>query len=86
MSEGARVEILAKAFRVSAVLFGFKEVLLTNRKLVDSVCERLFEMCNVEPKPAAGSDEYYRQCIELVLENKDASDVFYGLALLRIMP
>ena len=86
MSESARAEVLAKAFRFAAVLFGFKETLLTNKKLVDTVCERLFEMHSVEPKPAKGSDEYYKQCITLVLENKDVSDLFYLLALLYIMP
>jgi predicted NUDIX family phosphoesterase len=86
MSESARVEVPAKAFRFGAVLFGFKETLLTNRELVDVVCERLLEMYNVEQRPAVESDEYYKQCIELVMNNEDASDVFYWLALLYIMP
>jgi len=86
MSESARVEILAKAFRLGAVLFGFKEAFLTSRKLVDAVCESLFKIYNVEQKPAMESDEYYKLCLVLALKNEDASDLFYWLALLRIMP
>jgi hypothetical protein len=80
------MEVFVKAFRFVSILFGFKEALLTNRKLVDDVCECLFSMYKVEPKPAKGSDEYFRQCLTLVLENEDASDVFYRFALLRILP
>ena len=90
MSESARVEIPAKVFRFAAVLFGFKETLLRSRKLVDTVCETLFKIYNVEPEPATESDEYYEQyyglCFELVLKNKDASDAFYWLAFLYVMP
>jgi hypothetical protein len=86
MSESARVEVPAKALRLGAVLFGFKETLLTNRELVDVVCERLLEMYNVEQRQATESDEYYKMCIELVMNNEDASNVFYWLGLLYIMP
>jgi hypothetical protein len=82
VSESAR----AKVLRLVGALFGFVVTLLTNRELVDMVCERLFEMYNVEPKPSVESDEYYKLCIELVLKNEDASCVFYCLALLYIIP
>jgi hypothetical protein len=81
---------VAEVVRLGAVLFGFKETLLTNRELVDAVCEMLFKIYNVEPKPATESDEYYEQyyrlCFELVLKNEDASDAFFWLAFLYIMP
>jgi hypothetical protein len=82
VSESAR----AKALRLVVALFGFVVTLLTNRELVDAVCERLLEMYSVEPRPATESDEYYKLCIELVLKNRDASDFFYCLALLYIIP
>jgi hypothetical protein len=88
--ESAKTEILAKAFRLGAILFAFEETLLTNRELVDMVCECLYRnaQCGAElrPPPAENSDEYYKQCLTLILENEEASDIFYWLALLYIMP
>jgi hypothetical protein len=86
VSESARAEVLAKAFRLGAVLFGFKEMLLTNREAVNEVCERLFEMYNVEQKPPVESDEYYKLCIELVLKDEATRETFYCFGLLRILP
>ena len=75
------MRVLRRALELVWTTFGFVATKEEDRELLNKICEGLFERHGAESGRAKGSEEYFDKCLELVLRDRRARELFYWIGV-----
>jgi hypothetical protein len=70
---------VSHVLEVGWAIFGSAVAVSISEEFFSKICEKLFDKYKAEPRCTKGSEKYFIECLELVLRDKYARELFYWI-------